>query len=143
MAGKTRINLTMDPEIHEAIKQAGNVSAYLTRMAFDRIKLSKVALHQLQNRGWSLKCVLGACYALQGFNLDYEITDLPASLRTRLPDDPTTICGAKRINLPPEDWTACLEVLEDPTLCIALWVVAREFWMGNAGFIALIKDGED
>ncbi|MGD9547789.1 MAG: hypothetical protein AB7V45_09620 [Candidatus Krumholzibacteriia bacterium] len=139
---KARLNLSVDPIAHDIVMRTGNASAYLTRVVLDRRKLWTSALHYLENSGWSRTEIRVACYALREFNLDRETEDLAESVRQRIPDDPTQIPGARRLGIKAADWKKRVVALENQMACLMLWIIEREYWMGNSELISLVGESD-
>jgi len=137
---KSRLNLSVDPIAHEIVLRTGNASAYITRIALDRRKLWTAAMHHLNKAGWSSREIKVACFVLNDFNLDMETEDLANSIRLRLPDDPSQVLGAVYLNVDIDDWKRCMSTLANPMICWMIWIVEREYWMGNSELIKRVGE---
>lgn len=130
--------VTLDPGVDALLLSTGNASRYVEQLVTDSWTEWQEALASLRAASWDRPEILAACDALNGHALPGGVGT--AWLWAELADAERLSGTATRHGVEPAVWAARVEqVRTDADLARALWIVAREFWRGNAALERAIE----
>ncbi|MBL7987672.1 MAG: hypothetical protein JNJ94_06400 [Chlorobi bacterium] len=136
------LQIEIDTDTLALLQSAGerSISRYLNAIIQDRHDESASALSHLNFSGWDGAAVVAACDALCQLGamatmpLMRPLTiSVPQSLRNHAQS------AIERHGIAPYAWEAMEDQCSDePSIALAAWIAAREYWSGNMSFRSIV-----